>query len=146
MTLPLLWRAGPSRGAAGERAPACPARGRVDDVRTGTTLDDGSGPLTTDGVWVVVDLAVSGTTGEASVEVVALRDAVGRGRAASARGGAPAGRAALAARGAADADDASGAAAEPQPRRRGVGLLAHAPTAVCAEAVMARLTDWLVSS
>ncbi|MFH6691011.1 hypothetical protein QVL82_19570 [Cellulosimicrobium funkei] len=76
-----------SRGAVGEVVTAGPVRVRVDDVRTGTTLDDGSGPLTTDGVWVVVDLAVSGTTGEASVEVVELRDAAGRDHEASRRVG-----------------------------------------------------------
>ncbi|TFF17095.1 hypothetical protein [Cellulosimicrobium funkei] len=77
-----------SRGTVGEVVTAGPVRVRVDDVRTGTTLDDdGSGPLTTDGVWVVVDLAVSGTTGEASVEVVELRDAAGRDHEASRRVG-----------------------------------------------------------
>lgn len=76
-----------SRGTVGEVVTAGPVRVRVDDVRSGTTLDDGSGPLTTEGVWVVVDLAVSGTTGEASVEVVELRDAAGRDHEASRRVG-----------------------------------------------------------
>ncbi|MGO1279463.1 MAG: hypothetical protein ACTMIB_12220 [Cellulosimicrobium funkei] len=74
-----------SRGAVGEVVTAGPVRPRAGTVAAGVTDRAGAGPLTTDGVWVVVDLAVSGTTGEASVEVVELRDAVGRDHEASHR-------------------------------------------------------------
>ncbi|UKJ62664.1 hypothetical protein H1Q78_12980 [Cellulosimicrobium cellulans] len=74
-----------SRGHVGDVVTAGPLRVRVDDVRTGTTLEDGLDTLTTDGVWVAVDLAVSGTTREAGIEVLELRDAAGRDHAASHR-------------------------------------------------------------
>ena len=74
-----------SRGAVGEVVTAGPLRVRVDDVRTGTVLEDGFDTLTTDGVWVAVDLAVSGTTREAGIEVLELRDAAGRDHGASHR-------------------------------------------------------------
>jgi len=74
-----------SRGAVGDVVAAGPLRVRVDDVRTGTTLEDGFDTLTTDGVWVAVDLAVSGTTAEAGIEALELRDAEGRDHAASHR-------------------------------------------------------------
>ncbi|MFD5330901.1 hypothetical protein ACFWH7_03210, partial [Cellulosimicrobium cellulans] len=67
-----------SRGDVGDVVTAGPLRVRVDDVRTGAVLEDGFETLTTDGVWVAVDLAVSGTTREAGVEVLELRDAAGR--------------------------------------------------------------------
>ncbi|MFF2267791.1 hypothetical protein ACFVTZ_05975 [Cellulosimicrobium cellulans] len=74
-----------SRGDVGDVVTAGPLRVRVDDVRTGTVLEDGFDTLTTDGVWVAVDLAVSGTTKEAGIEVLELRDAEGRDHAASHR-------------------------------------------------------------
>lgn len=74
-----------SRGAVGETVTAGPVRVRVDDVRTGTVLEDALDTLTTDGVWVAVDLAVSGTTREAGIEVLELRDAEGRDHEASHR-------------------------------------------------------------
>ncbi|WP_251149870.1 DUF4352 domain-containing protein [Cellulosimicrobium sp. Marseille-Q4280] len=74
-----------TRGAVGEVVTAGPVRVRVDDVRTGTVLEDGFDTLATDGVWVAVDLAVSGTTQEAGLEVLELRDADGRDHEASHR-------------------------------------------------------------
>lgn len=74
-----------TRGGVGEVVTAGPLRVRVDDVRTGTVLENGFDTLTTDGVWVAVDLAVSGTTAEAGVEVLELRDAEGRDHEASHR-------------------------------------------------------------
>ncbi|WP_454042660.1 hypothetical protein [Cellulosimicrobium sp. Marseille-Q8652] len=74
-----------TRGAVGEVVTAGPLRVRVDDVRTGTVLEDGFDTLATDGVWVAVDLAVSGTTREAGIEVLELRDADGRDHEASHR-------------------------------------------------------------
>jgi hypothetical protein len=74
-----------SRGDVGEVVTAGPLRVRVDDVRTGAVLEDGFDTLTTGGVWVAVDLAVSGTTKEAGIEALELRDAEGRDHAASHR-------------------------------------------------------------
>jgi len=74
-----------TRGTVGDVVTAGPLRVRVDDVRTGTLLEDGFDTLTTDGVWVAVDLAVSGTTREAAVESIELRDAEGRDHEASHR-------------------------------------------------------------
>lgn len=74
-----------SRGEVGDVVTAGPLRVRVDDVRTGTTLEEGFDTLTTGGVWVAVDLAVSGATAEAGLEVVELRDAAGRDHEASRR-------------------------------------------------------------
>ncbi|WP_426309783.1 hypothetical protein [Cellulosimicrobium sp. E-16] len=74
-----------TRGDVGEVVTAGPLRVRVDDVRTGTVLEDGFDTLTTDGVWVAVDLAVSGTTNEAGIEALELRDAEGRDHAATHR-------------------------------------------------------------
>ncbi|WP_156186422.1 hypothetical protein [Cellulosimicrobium funkei] len=74
-----------SRGDVGDVVTAGPLRVRVDDVRTGAVLEDGFDTLTTDGVWVAVDLAVSGTTTEAGIEALELRDAEGRDHAASHR-------------------------------------------------------------
>ncbi|MFJ2520407.1 hypothetical protein ACIOWF_15660 [Cellulosimicrobium cellulans] len=74
-----------SRGDVGDVVTAGPLRVRVDDVRTGAVLEDGFDTLTTDGVWVAVDLAVSGTTKEAGIEALELRDAEGRDHAASHR-------------------------------------------------------------
>jgi len=67
-----------TRGAVGDVVTAGPLRVRVDEVRTGTVLEDGLDTLTTGGVWVAVDLAVSGTTTEAVIETLELRDAAGR--------------------------------------------------------------------
>lgn len=74
-----------SRGDVGEVVTAGPLRVRVDDVRTGAVLEDGFDTVTTGGVWVAVDLAVSGTTKEAGIEALELRDAEGRDHAASHR-------------------------------------------------------------
>ncbi|MFJ4230715.1 hypothetical protein [Cellulosimicrobium cellulans] len=74
-----------SRGDVGDVVTAGPLRVRVDDVRTGAVLEDGFDTLTTDGVWVAVDLAVSGTTKEAGIEALELRDVEGRDHAASHR-------------------------------------------------------------
>ncbi|GEM_PF-1622527 len=74
-----------TRGDVGEVVTAGPLRVRVDDVRTGTVLEDGFDTLTTDGVWVAVDLAVSGTTKEAGIEALELRDDAGRDHEASHR-------------------------------------------------------------
>lgn len=74
-----------SRGDVGEVVTAGPLRVRVDDVRTGAVLEDGFDTLTTGGVWVAVDLAVSGTTKEAGIKALELRDAEGRDHAASHR-------------------------------------------------------------
>ncbi|MFB8230226.1 hypothetical protein [Cellulosimicrobium sp. NPDC055967] len=74
-----------TRGDVGEVVTAGPLRVRVDDVRTGTVLEDGLDTLTTDGVWVALDLAVSGTTAEAGIEALELRDAEGRDHEASHR-------------------------------------------------------------
>ncbi|WP_157759481.1 hypothetical protein [Cellulosimicrobium cellulans] len=74
-----------TRGDVGEVVTAGPLRVRVDEVRTGTVLEDGFDTLTTGGVWVAVDLAVSGTTKEAGIEALELRDAEGRDHEASHR-------------------------------------------------------------
>jgi len=76
-----------TRGDVGDVVTAGPLRVRVDDVRTGTTLEDGYDTLTTGGVWVAVDLAVSASTREASIDTLELRDAAGRDHEASQRAG-----------------------------------------------------------
>ncbi|MBD5785968.1 hypothetical protein IF650_07220 [Cellulosimicrobium terreum] len=74
-----------SQGAQGEVVTAGPVRVRVDGTRTGTVLAGSYDELTTGGVWVGVDMAVSGVHDDAGPAVLQLRDATGRDFTASTR-------------------------------------------------------------
>ncbi|MBD8078715.1 hypothetical protein [Cellulosimicrobium arenosum] len=74
-----------TRGDVGDEVTAGPLRVRVDGVRTGTLLVDPYSELTTGGVWVGVDMAVSGTQADAGPGSLQLRDAGGIGYTATTR-------------------------------------------------------------